>query len=143
MGSGYTYMYSLQGLSSYQAYLKYPSEVTELQELDELVSGGTTAVIAILLNKTLHIANVGDSRAFLVRQVPDGHMIIEQVSVDHGVENKAELERLSAVGLDRDQLQSSGRLGSQENTRSIGDYCLKEGYKDVDSIRYVIYLRYS
>ena len=109
----------------------------ELQDLEGLVSGGTTAVVAVILNKKLHIANVGDSRALLVRQLPDGHMFTEQLSVDHVVENEAELQRLSAVGLDPDQLRKSGRLGSQENTRSIGDYCLKQGYKDVDTIWYV------
>ena len=58
-----------------------------------------------------------------------------QLSVDHGVGNIKELQRLVSLGLDRRQLESSGRLGSQENTRSIGDYCIKEGYRDVDTLQ--------
>lgn len=134
---GHVYIHTIQGLSSYEAYLRYPAEVMELQDLDGLVSGGTTAVVAIIFKRRLHIANVGDSRALLVRQLPEGDMITERLSVDHVVENQTELERLSAIGFDPVVLQRSGRLGSQENTRSIGDYCLKQGYRDLDSIWYV------
>ena len=52
------------------------------------------------------------------------------------MENQDELERLTDLcGLDGEMLRKNGRLGSQENTRSIGDYNIKEGYKDVDTLR--------
>ena len=115
----------LQCRSSYEAYLQYPVEVSELQELKGLLSGGTTVVLAVIINDRLHIANVGDSRALLVRELNDGNLDLEQLSTDHGVDNDNELARLVAIGLDGEQLRKSGRLGSQENTRSIGDYCLQ------------------
>ena len=101
-------------------------------------------VLAVIINNTLHVANVGDSRALIVREIPGGGGLdIEQLSTDHGVDNVNELDRLEVIGLNRDQLKKSGRLGSQENTRSIGDYCLKGGYKDVDALRFATLANYG
>ena len=132
----YTYMYiHTQGMKSYQAYLTYPVEVARLQELEPRIAGGTTVVIAVICNNTLYIANTGDSRAILVNENEQGLQQVVQLSVDHGIENIDELRRLVSLGLDRNQLERSGRLGSQENTRSIGDYYIKEGYRDVDTLQ--------
>jgi len=115
--------------------MKFPTEVARLQELESHISGGCTAVIAVITKKRLHVANVGDSRAVLVYQKHDQPALqVRQLSEDHGVENKEELKRLSDLGLDPGQLIRTGRLGTQENTRSIGDYSIKGGYKDVDVI---------
>ena len=97
--------------------------------------GGCTAVIAIVTNNRLYVANVGNSRAMLIYQRANGNFFAEQLSIDHTVENEDEMNRLEALGLDRDQLAKTGRLGSQENTRSIGDYYIKAGYQHVDSLR--------
>ena len=115
-----------------QAQQVFPVEVMRIQELESHISGGCTAVMAVLTTDRLYIANVGDSRALLVYKERDGSLQIKQLSVDHSVDNEQELERLKALGLDREQLKKSGRLGTQENTRSIGDYILKKGYKDMD-----------
>ena len=81
------------------------------------------------------MANVGDSRAILIRERPrDRTLYAEQLSVDHCVENEHELTRLEALGLNREKLKKAGRLGMQENTRSIGDYYIKQGYRDVDTL---------
>lgn len=92
-------------------------------------------MLAVLVNDALYVANVGDSRAVLVTEGPDHTFSVEQLSVDHGVENEEELRRLERVGLDPKQLIKSGRLGMHENVRSIGDYSIKGGYKDVDTLR--------
>ena len=92
-------------------------------------------MVAVLTSDRLYVANVGDSKAILAYKASDGSLQVKQLSVDHSIENEQELERLTALGLDREQLKKSGRLGTQENTRSIGDYILKGGYKDVDTIR--------
>ena len=89
-------------------------------------------MVAVLTNNRLYVANVGDSRAILVYAAKDGSLQVKQLSEDHDVNNEQELKRLVALGLDREQLKESGRLGTQENTRSIGDYILKGGYKDID-----------
>ena len=123
-------------MKSYQAQQNFPVQVARLQELESQISGGCTAVVTILTHRRLYVANVGDSRAVLAyEETSDGSLQVKQLSVDHGVENEQELERLAALGLDREQLKRTGRLGTQENTRSIGDYSIKSGYKDVDIIR--------
>ena len=58
-----------------------------------------------------------------------------QLSVDHVTNNKEELERLAKLGLDIQQILRNRRIGNQENTRSIGDYGVKGGYKDFDILR--------
>ena len=93
-------------------------------------------MVAVLTSNRLYVANVGDSRAILAYEASDGSLQVKQLSEDHGVENEQELERLTAIGLDREQLKKSGRLGTLENTRSIGDYILKGGYKNMDVIRF-------
>ena len=127
----------LQGMKSYQAYQLYPMEVARIQELEEKISGGSTAVVAVVCNDHLYVANVGDSRAVLICEKSNGTLHAEQLSVDHSVENEEELKRLEAIGLNRAVLVKAGRVGSQENTRSFGDYCVKDGYKDVDTLRFV------
>ena len=94
-------------------------------------------MLAVIVNNALYVANVGDSRAVLVTEGRDGRhtLSVDQLSVDHGVENEEELRRLERVGLDPKQLIKSGRLGMHENVRSIGDYSIKGGYKDVDTLR--------
>ena len=92
-------------------------------------------MVALLTSDRLYIANVGNSRAILVYKENDVSLQVKQLSVDHSIYNEQELERLTALGLDREQLKKSGRLGTLENTRSIGDYMLKGGYKDVNVLR--------
>ncbi|XP_011404152.1 PREDICTED: TGF-beta-activated kinase 1 and MAP3K7-binding protein 1-like [Amphimedon queenslandica] len=116
-----------KGVTSYEAYILYPEKINRLQEIEPELAGGTTAVIAVVFNNNLYVANVGDSRAIAVYK--DQH---KQLSVDHGVDNEDELKRLKDLGLDIEQIKRNGRLGSHENTRSIGDYNIKIGYKDVD-----------
>jgi len=110
----------------------FPDKVARLQQLESHISGGCTAVAAVLTSDRLYVANVGDSRAILAYQGSGESLQVKQLSVDHDVENEQELKRLTALGLDREQLKKSGRLGTQENTRCIGDYILKKGYKDMD-----------
>ena len=92
-------------------------------------------MLAILVNDRLYVANVGDSRALLVYETPNKTLGVIQLSVDHSVENEEELKRLDALGLDPNEIIKSGRLGMHENFRSIGDYSIKQGYKDVDTLR--------
>ncbi len=127
-----------QGMKSYQAQQLYPMQVAELQKIEPKITGGCTAVLAVIADKHLYVANVGDSRAILIKERHDGTLHADQLSVDHCVENEDELTRLEQLGLNRENLKRAGRLGMQENTRSIGDYYIKGGYKDVDTLVQVI-----
>lgn len=59
---------------------------------------------------------------------------VEQISVDHNTSDEDELRRLAKCGLDPDKLRHK-KLGTQWNTRSIGDYSIKGGYQGVDILR--------
>ncbi len=106
-----------------------------MQELEPKMSGGCTAAVAVICRKKLYVANVGDSRVLVIRERENGTLYATQLTVDHTTDNEDELKRLERLGLDPKELIKAGRLGSQENTRSIGDYSIKEGYRDVDVLR--------
>jgi len=69
-----------QGLSSYEAYHQYPEQVARIQVLNDKICGGTTAVVALIFNNKLYVANVGDARALLCRQVDGKSLEVDQVS---------------------------------------------------------------
>ena len=69
-------------------------------------------------------------------------LIHVQLSVDHVTNNKDELARLANLGLDVRQILRNRRIGNQENTRSIGDYGVKGGYKDFDILRSVSFISF-
>ena len=122
-------------MKSYEAYQRFPDAVARLEKLEPLLSGGCTAVVAGICGNSLCVANVGDSRAVVVYWGPNGTLETQQLSTDHDVKNEDELKRLERLGLDPEALKRSGRLGPHENTRSIGDYNIKGGYKSVDILR--------
>ena len=56
----------------------YPEKVSRLQEIEPEIAGGTTAVVAVIVNGLLYVANTGDSRAIVVRNT-ENVQIIDQV----------------------------------------------------------------
>ncbi len=103
-----------------------------------MIKGGTTVALAVIYDNVLYISNVGDSRVvYCYVDKRTGTLQAYQLSVDHVATNEDEIERLRGLGLDPAMLRKSKRLGMQQNTRSIGDYSIKGGYKDVDIIRCV------
>lgn len=81
------------------------------------LTAGCTAVVVHVHNKTLTVANSGDSRAVLCR---DGHAI--DLTVDHKVTLESEVSRISAAG----GIVLNGRVnGSLNLTRAIGDLAFK------------------
>jgi len=121
-------------MKSYEAQRTFPTEVARLQQIESEISGGCTAVMIVVKQDVIYVANVGDSRAILVFETNDGALQVSQLTIDHDVYNEEELKRLHKLGLDPQRLKKSGRLGTQENTRSIGDYSIKGGYRDMDVI---------
>ena len=83
------------------------------------------------------MANVGDSRAVLCFFNSRHELQATQISDVHNVYNPTEQRRLANLGLVVEDLVRFGRLGPYQVTRSIGDYAIKGGYKDVDILRCV------
>jgi len=65
------------------------------------------------------------------------------MTVDHTTSSELELQRLAKLGLDPAKLKDAGRLGMQQNTRCIGDFFIKNGYMDIDLLKYVYLLTYG
>ena len=106
-----------------------------MQEIDDAIQGGTTATLAVIVDKSLYIANIGNCRALLCTLDGNRTLTVTQVSEDHNVKNETELSRLVSLGLSRDSLIKTGHLGIYESSRSIGDYNIKHGYSDIESLK--------
>ncbi|CAJ0587257.1 unnamed protein product, partial [Mesorhabditis spiculigera] len=80
---------------------------------------GTTATTALLLNNTIYVANIGDSRAIVARQKEDGSgAVAVPLTVDHNPTIHEERMRIQKTGAS----VIDGRVnGSLEVSRSIGD----------------------
>ncbi|XP_061079538.1 TGF-beta-activated kinase 1 and MAP3K7-binding protein 1 [Conger conger] len=100
--------------------------------LEQEVSGGATAVVALILNNKLYIANVGTNRALLCKSSSDGQNQVIQISHDHTTDNEEEVQRLALLGLDPTRLRQAGPIAGQTSTRRIGDYRVKFNYTDID-----------
>nr|CAD7260591.1 unnamed protein product [Timema shepardi] len=121
-------------LTPYEAYQKFPHLVDKLNSLNLELSSGTTAVVSLVYGGRLYVANVGDSRALLCRTDANGVLRVVQLSVDHDLHNEDELLRLSLIGLDVRKVAQGSHLGNQENTRCLGNYLVKGGYKEFEEL---------
>lgn len=102
-----------------------------LQELEREVCGGATAVVALILNNTLYIANMGANRALLCRSSSDGQNQVQQIGRAHSTENEDELQRLAALGVEPALVRQAGQIAGQSSTRRLGDYRVKINYSDI------------
>ncbi|KAI4479641.1 PREDICTED: TGF-beta-activated kinase 1 and MAP3K7-binding protein 1-like [Polistes canadensis] len=122
------------GLNSYETYQKFPHLVDKLNSLNCELSAGTSAVVALVYSGRLYVANVGDSRALLCKTDDNQVLRVIQLSVDHDLRNEDELLRLSQLGLDTDSIRQGSHLGNQENTRCLGNYLVKGGYREFEEL---------
>ncbi|KAG5324941.1 Y0417 phosphatase, partial [Pseudoatta argentina] len=80
---------------------------------------GCTAVVAILKENELYVANAGDSRCVLCR---DGQAI--ELSLDHKPEDAPEMERIVKAG---GEVTNDGRVNGGLNlSRALGDHAYKQ-----------------
>ncbi|XP_039512525.1 TGF-beta-activated kinase 1 and MAP3K7-binding protein 1 isoform X2 [Pimephales promelas] len=103
-----------------------------LKALEQEVSGGATAIVALIHNNKLYIANVGTNRALLCKTTSDGQNQVIQIGQAHTTDNDDELTRLAQLGLDPVRLRQTGLISGQSSTRRIGDYKVKFNYTDID-----------
>ncbi|KAJ0051154.1 hypothetical protein NL108_014584, partial [Boleophthalmus pectinirostris] len=106
-----------------------------LQELEQEVCGGATAVVALILNNKLYIANMGTDRALLCRSSSDGQNQVQQIGRAHSTDNEDELHRLAALGVDSALIRQAGQIAGHRSTRRLGDYRAKIHYSDTHLLR--------
>ena len=82
------------------------------------MDSGTTAVVAVLKGKQLHVANAGDSRCIISRA---GQAI--DMSIDHKPEDESEYTRISKAG---GHVTVDGRVNGGLNlSRALGTYLIR------------------
>ncbi|KAH0558093.1 TGF-beta-activated kinase 1 and MAP3K7-binding protein 1-like isoform X1 [Cotesia glomerata] len=121
-------------LNSYEAYQKFPDLVNKLNKLNRQLAAGTSAIVALVFRNNLYVANVGDSRALLCKTDSNQVLRVVQLSIDHDLRNEDELLRLSQLNLDTKSIRQGSHLGNQENTRCLGNYLVKGGYKEFEEL---------
>ncbi|XP_015672205.1 TGF-beta-activated kinase 1 and MAP3K7-binding protein 1 isoform X2 [Protobothrops mucrosquamatus] len=120
-----------EGVPHHQLPPQYQKILERLKSVEKEISGGAMAIVAVILNNKLYIANVGTNRALLCKSTMDG-LQVTQLNMDHTTENEDELFRFSQLGLDAAKIKQVGTIGGQESTRRIGDYKVKYGYSDIE-----------
>ncbi|KAI1288355.1 TGF-beta-activated kinase 1 and MAP3K7-binding protein 1 [Halotydeus destructor] len=110
---------------------RFPEERKRLIDLDRLVASGSTALIALICQDVLYVANIGDSRLLMCKMDEQGEIKPIQVTNDHSIRNPVEAERLKAIGVDFNVIYENDNLIiNQRSTRCLGNYFVKSGYKE-------------
>ncbi|XP_055902338.1 TGF-beta-activated kinase 1 and MAP3K7-binding protein 1-like [Eupeodes corollae] len=130
-----SYQESIDGLLAKYAVLRcqiadnvgiYEEIVRNLESIEQELAIGASAAICLIYNSRLFICNVGTCRVLLCRTDANHTSRAIQFSVDHNLLNEDEILRLTQLGVDVSQLKRFDMF----NTRSIGYYLGKGGYKD-------------
>lgn len=74
--------------------MSLPGEVLSLSSPLRVALSGCTACVAHVSNGVLHVANLGDSRAVLGVQEPNGRWSAVSLTNDHNAQNPDELQRI-------------------------------------------------
>lgn len=128
-----------EGMTPYDTFKDYPELLASLENLNREVASGTSAVVALIFHGKLYVANAGDSRALLCRTGGDGVLRVVQLSVDHDLKNEDEILRLQRLKLDTSKIKQLSKIGNQENTRCLGNYFVKGGYKEDELLASALY----
>ncbi|XP_076871845.1 TGF-beta-activated kinase 1 and MAP3K7-binding protein 1-like isoform X1 [Brachyhypopomus gauderio] len=121
-----------EGVPFHQLPAQFQKIAEKLKSLEQEVSGGAMAIVALILNNKLYIANVGTNRALLCKCTPDRQNQVIQIGRAHTTDNEDELTRLAQLGLDPARLRQTALIAGQSSLRRIGDYKVKFNYTDID-----------
>lgn len=109
-----------------RSFQRCDHEIVAMSKAEDNWKGGTTACIALTIDKDLFVAHVGDSGAFCIR---DG--AARRLTMDHKPTNPAESKRIADAGgtvnqtLDRVYSAEAGTMLAM--SRALGDANFKEG----------------
>jgi TAK1-binding protein 1 len=103
-----------------------------LKKLDNQAQIGCSATVVLILNRKMFVANVGDTRAVLCSQTPNGEMKVTRLTVDHVLGNEDEELRLSQLGLSPREAEEA--LSTNGYTRCLGYHDAKGGYSEVEAL---------
>jgi pyruvate dehydrogenase phosphatase len=96
----------------------------------DLALAGSCALVSLVRDNTLYVANTGDSRAILVSVDQTGRMHARDMSNDHNVNSEREVAILESRHPGEPRLLGDGRQlrvkGRIKVTRSLGDMYLKD-----------------
>uniref|UniRef100_A0A914YZU3 PPM-type phosphatase domain-containing protein n=1 Tax=Panagrolaimus superbus TaxID=310955 RepID=A0A914YZU3_9BILA len=100
----------------------------QLSETEHKIAGGAVAILAMIINKRLYIANCGNSVAFLTKigKDPD-ELHAFQASELHESHEIKEIDRLQRAGVDPMNIDGPSRC--------FGDYFRKTGFHENPSIK--------
>uniref|UniRef100_A0A0N5AM49 PPM-type phosphatase domain-containing protein n=1 Tax=Syphacia muris TaxID=451379 RepID=A0A0N5AM49_9BILA len=98
---------------------------TNMDAMNAQISGFATALIALIYNNKLFIANLGDSRALLIKRVNSEWKVVK-ICDWHHPSDPDEACRLADLEIDSDDVEPP--------TRCFGDFFRKWGYKEVPSL---------
>lgn len=116
---------------------KYPKIRDQLKEIKQELSLGFSAVVLLIRNKRIHVANIGNTRAILCKKVladcGEDRIVSVEMTVRHDLKNGDELRRLSQVGVDTTGLTEE--IGNMSLTRCLGNLWLKNFYKDYTDLK--------
>lgn len=117
----------------------YPRIADQYNEISRELSLGFSAVVSLVYNKRLYVANIGDTRAILCKKVlndsGEDRIVCVELTVKHNLDNNEEIRRLSHIGLDTEFLRSKGEIGNMLLTRCLGNLWLKNFYTDIDDLK--------
>ncbi len=106
---------------------------SKLKQLEDQAQIGCSATVALILNRRLFVANVGDTRAVLCSQGPRGELKVTRLSVEHVLGNEDEELRLNQLGLSTNEAERA--LSKFNYTRCLGYHDAKGGYSEVAGLK--------
>lgn len=108
--------------------IPYVSNKKILESYDTQLKCGTFALISLVIEKRLFIANVGTSHWFICKYVKKTNETqVISYETDHRVTNATEMMRLMKLNADIDVPNGKNKI---EYTRCLGDFKLKDYYHE-------------
>lgn len=104
----------------------YEDILSRLIQINENLTVGSSAALALVYNAKLYVCNIGNCRVLVCKTDANKSLHVTQLSIDHNLYNEDEALRLSQLGVDIQAMKQ----GSFESTRCIGCYSGKAGYQD-------------